>query len=90
MPGELEVVRQSPIIISRKCRVPGRYSSSCTYIWSHNGRWVVGDGRYIGQTKGGMYSQTPADCPHGLQGWRYLDTDLAWRDDGKLSLTCAS
>ena len=78
------------IIISRKCRVPGRYSSSCTYIWSHNGRWVVGDGRYIGQTKGVMYSQTPADCPHGLQGWRYLDTDLAWRDDGKLSLTCAS
>ena len=32
-------------IYSRKCRVPSRYSSSCTYIWSHNGRWVVGDGR---------------------------------------------
>ena len=70
--------------------MPGRYSASCTYIWSHNGRWVLGDGRFIGQTKGVMYTESPGDCPDGLQGWRYLDTDLTWRDDGKLTVACSS
>jgi len=79
-----------PHYASRKCRVPSRYSSSCTYIWSHNGRWVLGDGRYIGQTKGVMYTESSSDCPTGLQEWRYLDSDLGWRDDGKISVTCAA
>jgi len=79
-----------PHYASRKCRVPSRYSSSCTYIWSHNGRWVVGDGRYIGQTKGVMYSETPSDCPTGLSDWKYLDEDLGWRDNGRITLTCSA
>ena len=67
---------------------------------------MVGDGRYIGQTKGKyflmmkhmmrlsmsgiMYSETASDCPTGLSDWRYLDSELGWRDNGRISVTCAS
>ena len=67
---------------------------------------MVGDGRYIGQTKGKerfvylklrtnfvkgiMYSETPSDCPTGLSDWQYLDTDLGWRDNGRITLECSA
>ena len=46
--------------------------------------------RYIGQTKGKgvMYTEATADCPTDLPNWRYLDSDLGWRDNGRITLTC--
>ena len=52
--------------------------------------WVVGVGRYIGQTKGVMFTRDEADCPTGLRGWRYLNEDLAWQDNGNIYIKCAS
>ena len=37
-----------------------------------------------------MYSETASDCPTGLSDWRYLDSELGWRDNGRISVTCAS
>ena len=44
--------------------------------------------RYIGQTKGVMYTEVTADCPTDLPNWRYLASDLGWRDNGRITLTC--
>ena len=40
------------------------------------------------QTKGVMYTGSKSDCPTGLEGWRFLDSDLQWRDEGSISVTC--
>ena len=47
----------------------------CHLKWSHSGV---------------MYSETPSDCPTGLNDWKYLDEDLGWRDNGKITLTCSA
>ena len=52
--------------------------------------WVVGVGRYIGQTKGVMYTQNKSFCPTNIGIWRYLNQDLQWKDNGDISVTCAS
>ena len=52
--------------------------------------WVVGVGRYIGQTKGVMYTQNSSFCPTGIDNWRYLNQDLKWMDNGAITVTCAS
>ena len=52
--------------------------------------WVVGVGRYIGQTKGVMYTQNKSFCPTNIGIWRYLNQDLQWNDNGDISVTCAS
>ena len=60
------------------------------YIHFFRFGWVVGVGRYIGQTKGVMYTQNKSFCPTNIGIWRYLNQDLQWKDNGDISLTCAS
>ena len=37
-----------------------------------------------------MYSETPSDCPTGLRDWKYLDSELGWRDNGRITIECSS
>ena len=60
------------------------------YIHFFRFGWVVGVGRYIGQTKGVMYTQNKSFCPTNIGIWRYLNQDLQWKDNGDISVTCAS
>ena len=59
------------------------------YLFSRYG-WVVGVGRYIGQTKGVIYTQERPICPTNINSWWYLNQDLQWKDNGAISVTCAS
>jgi hypothetical protein len=52
--------------------------------------WVVGVGRYIGQTKGVIYSRQEETCPSGLSNWRYLNEDIEWKDNGNIYVECAT
>ena len=47
--------------------------------------WVVGVGKYIGKTKGVVYTRQETVCPTEVNGqtWRYLDKNLEWKDNGK-------
>lgn len=83
-------VNGRPHYANRECQIPGRYGSSCFYVWFSNGRWVAGEGRYIGDSKGVMYTSEESDCPTDLAGWRYLDSDLSWRSDGRITVHCAA
>ena len=38
--------------------------------------------------EGIMYTETPSDCPNNLHNWKYLDDELGWRDDGRITVTC--
>jgi len=29
-------------------------------------------------------------CPSGLSGWRYLNEDLEWKDNGNIYMDCAT
>ena len=60
------------------------------YIHFSRFGWVVGVGRYIGQMKGVMYTQNKSFCPTNIGIWRYLNQDLQWKDNGDISVTCAS
>merc|ERR1711971_1202624 len=83
-------VNGHPHYVARNCRKPDEYGSSCTYIWYSGYGWVVGVGRYIGQTKGVMFTRNEGQCPTDLDGWRYLDQDLTWQDNGNIYIKCAS
>jgi len=89
---QTEKVNGHPYYSNRECSSgPGTFSATCQYIWRSGGRWIVGEGRYVGQNKGVMYTSEDGRCPHGLLGWRYLDSDMNWRDKrGKISLECTS
>jgi len=83
-------VNGHPHYVARNCQKPDEYGSSCTYIWYSGYGWVVGVGRYIGQTKGVMFTRNEGQCPTDLDGWRYLDQDLTWQDNGNIYIKCAS
>ena len=52
--------------------------------------WVVGVGKYIGQTKGVMFTRNTNACPSGTSKWRYLNADLEWQENGNIYIRCAS
>jgi len=83
-------VNGHPHYVARNCRKPDEYGTSCTYIWYSGYGWVVGVGRYIGQTKGVIFTRNEGQCPTDLDGWRYLDQDLSWQDNGNIYIKCAS
>merc|ERR1712223_137739 len=83
-------VNGHPHYVARNCRKPDEYGTSCTYIWYSGYGWVVGVGRYIGQTKGVMFTRSEGQCPTDLDNWRYLDQDLNWQDNGNIYVKCAS
>ena len=83
-------VNGHPHFVARNCRSPDTYGSACTYIWYSGYGWVVGVGKYIGQTKGVIYTREESICPTGARGWRYLNEDLEWQDNGNIVISCAS
>merc|ERR1712223_268547 len=83
-------VNRHPHYVARNCRKPDEYGTSCTYIWYSGYGWVVGVGRYIGQTKGVMFTRSDGQGPTDLDNWRYLDHDLNWQDNGNIYVKCAS
>lgn len=56
----------------------------------HSYGWVVGVGKYIGQTKGVMFTRNTGNCPTETTDWRYLDQNLSWQDNGNIYVKCAS
>ena len=52
--------------------------------------WVVGVGKYIGQTKGVIYTRQEDTYPTGLSNWRYLNEDIEWKDNGNILVECAT
>ena len=60
------------------------------YNYSIRYGWVVGVGKYIGQTKGVMFTRNTNACPSGTSKWRYLNADLEWQENGNIYIRCAS
>jgi len=81
-------INEHPHYANKACSLQGRYTSECTYIWKSKGAWIIGDGTSIGETRGVMFGTGAGTCPVGVQTWKYLDSDLSWRDNGKISLDC--
>jgi len=79
-----------PHYASKTCSLQGRYTSECTYIWRSKGAWIIGDGTSIGETRGVMFGTGAGSCPIGVQNWKFLDEDLNWNSEGKISLECMS
>ena len=52
--------------------------------------WVVGVGKYIGQTKGVIYTRHEDACPSGLSNWRYLNEEIEWKENGNIIVECAT
>jgi len=83
-------VNGRPHYVARNCKNPDEYGTSCTYIWYSGYGWVVGVGKYIGQTKGVVFTREEGNCPTGLSNWRYLDQNLSWQTNGNIYVKCAS
>merc|ERR1711953_29370 len=83
-------VNGRPHYVARNCGDPDRYGTNCTYIWYSGYGWVVGVGKYIGQTKGVMFTRNTNACPSGTSKWRYLNADLEWQENGNIYIRCAS
>ena len=63
---------------------------SWMFIFYSRYGWVVGVGKYIGQTKGVVFTREEGNCPTGLSNWRYLDQNLSWQTNGNIYVKCAS
>jgi len=83
-------INDRPHYANKACSLQGRYTSECTYIWKSKGAWIIGDGTSIGETRGVMFGTGTGagTCPMGVTSWKYLDSDLTWKDNGKISLEC--
>ena len=69
----------------------GLYFKTWTiYAFTFRHGWVVGVGRYIGQTSGVIYTAEGGNCPAGLRGWHYLDLNLHWQNNGNIAVHCAA
>ncbi|XP_059095148.1 uncharacterized protein LOC131889935 [Tigriopus californicus] len=84
-------VNGHPHYVARGCKEAELYGPNCSYIWHSNYGWIIGIGTYIGQTKGVAYTRTQSQCPTSSDsGWRYLNKDLDWKENGNIVLECAS
>ena len=85
-------VNGHPHYVARGCKEADQYGPNCSYIWHSGYGWIVGIGTYIGQTKGVIYTRSHGACPsdYGSSRWRYLNSDMEWRDNGNIYIECAS